>query len=219
MPQKLSRITVGVLDSLPTCSVHSLTQLVFVGLASGCLVGCYNSEQVCNDAAAVAPSVELGSWTDDSFFPIEEEAVVSPVWGPQGGQHIWAAVLATGVNPGDGEMVSESGGWLDFLFPQPVGRGAATVAEGHDPVSITFSMQYEEDLLAQTSVTFDAFLSGDVEMSVSSAQTVFVDAWEISEAYPEHDFVEAVMHVELLDACGTKVEDEVSILIEQSGYY
>ena len=94
MPQKLSRITVGVLDSLPTCSVHSLTQLVFVGLASGCLVGCYNSEQVCNDAAAVAPSVELGSWTDESFFPIEEEAVVSPVWGPQGGQHIWAAVLA-----------------------------------------------------------------------------------------------------------------------------
>jgi len=182
-------------------------------------MGCYSTEKVCNEAAAVEATVQLGAWDDNSFNSFEEGEVIAPAWGPQGGQHIWAAVLASGINPGDGEMVSESGGLLDFLFPQPAGGGFTTVAKGHDPVSLTFSMRYEDDLLAETQVDFDAFLEGDVEQSVSTAQTVFVDAWEIASVYPDHDFVEGVMHVELLDACGTKVEDERSILIEQSDYY
>ena len=186
-----------------------------VGAPAVFLLGCYNTEKVCSEAAEFEATVELGTWSNQSFASIEDGDVLPPIFGPQGGQHLAASVRATGVNPGNGEMVAESGGLLGFLFPQD---GGASVAKGTDPVSLTFRMQYEGGLIDSTQVVFQTFLDGTVESAVSDEQTVFMSSWQISEAYPDQEYVDATMRVKLVDVCGTLLEDERRIRIENPDY-
>ena len=111
-------------------SKYRLNGLSFGALSGLFLMGCYSTEKVCDEAVSVEPTVQLGAWNNNTFYAFEEGEVVAPAWGPQGGQHIWAAVLATGINPGNGEMVSDNGGFLDFLFPQPSRAGPVHRVDG-----------------------------------------------------------------------------------------
>lgn len=186
-----------------------------VGWSVLSLVGCYNTERVCSQALDYEATVELGTWSNGSFADLEDGDVLSPVFGPQGGQHLAAAVVATGVNPGNGEMVEEGGGFLDFLFPS---TGTATVANGRDPVSLTFRVEYEGGLIEPSRVVFETFLDGSVESATSLEQTVFMNYWQIAEAYPEQEFAEATLRVRLVDSCGTSLEDSREIRIPNPDY-
>ncbi|MEC7241892.1 MAG: hypothetical protein VXW32_11735 [Myxococcota bacterium] len=175
-----------------------------------CLTGCYNTDRVCSEAADYEASVELGAWSNGGFSSLEDGDAVAPTFGPQGGEHLAASVRASGVNPGNGEMKEDSGGLLGIFFPT---TGAATVATGRDPVNLTFRVHYEEGLLESSEVVFETFLQGDVESAVSLEQTVFMNSWQLSEAYPDEEFINATMRVKLVDACGTAVEDVREIRI------
>ena len=181
----------------------------------GLLVGCYNTERVCSDAADHEASVELGTWVNQAYAPIEDGDVLPSIFGPQGGEHLPASVLATGVNPGNGEMVEESGGLLGFLFPS---TGGATVAKGMDPVTLTFRLQYEQGLIEPSTVVLSTFLEGTVESAFSPEQTVFFNTWDIAEAYPDQEFADVSMQVRLVDACGTSVEDFREIRVANPRY-
>lgn len=181
----------------------------------GFLSGCYDTEQVCLEAGEYEAAVELGTWVNQGFAPIEDGDVLPAIFGPQGGEHLPASVQTTGVHPGNGEMVEESGGLLGFLFPPAPG---ATVPKGQDPVTLTFRLQYEQGLIEPNQVVLQTFLDGSVESAVSQEQTVFFSTWEIAEAYPDQDLVDITMRVKLVDACGTSVEDLREIQVENPRY-
>ena len=78
-----------------------------------------------------------------------------------------------------------------------------------------FALQFEEDLIAERAFDFATFLVGTPAESESTAQTVFVDPWELAYAYPDQLDVEAVMSVSLEDACGTVLTDSRALRIAQ----
>ena len=185
-------------------------------LAGAMVVGCHSTEAVCEEASMYAPSALVGTWKDDVFHAFEEGEALSPVWGPQGGQHIWGAIRVTGLNPGDGEMVSDGGG----IFGGGLEAGGlSTEAKGYDPLTLTFGIHYEDDLLEPTEFSFQAFLSGTPAQSTSPAQTVFVDPWALKDSYPDQLHIESEMWVRAKDACGTDVEDRRAFVIEQDEAY
>lgn len=50
----------------------------------------------CSDAAAFAPSVELGIG-ETEFLPVVDGTSLPTAWGIQGGQHVWVGVRTSGV--------------------------------------------------------------------------------------------------------------------------
>lgn len=180
------------------------------------VVACHNTEEICAEAALVEPTLVLGTW-DDGFQTWEDGAVLDLVFGIQGGYHIWGAVKVTGMNPGNGEMVSESG-----LFGGGVNDGGAPVLEpdGHDVLSLDFQLSFQDDVVSPTGMSFETFLDGTVEEAVSPAQTVFVSPWELVEGYGDGESIAAEMSVTATDACGTALTDSrrFTILVEDAYY-
>jgi hypothetical protein len=155
------------------------------------LTACYSTKKVCKEAATFEPSAEIGTGADQ-FELFEEGALLTPVFGPQGGFHIWGAVRVTGLNPGDGKMTFKK-------FRQ--------VAKGRDVVSLQFTLDFEDEVIGPRSVDFLDFMLGDVAQSETSGQTVFVDLWDVQEAYPDREQIDSVLSVTVEDACGTSVSD------------
>jgi hypothetical protein len=180
------------------------------------IVACHNTEKFCAEAAEFEPSLILGTW-DGEFLVWEEEEELGLVWGMQGGQHIWGAVQATGMNPGDGEMVS-SGGSL-FSWAQEVGGGFATEPRGHDVLALDFELRFQDDLVSPSKPSFSAFLDGTAELATSPPQTVFVSLWDLVEIYGAGETISAEMSVTATDACGTVLGDSRSLQINLDSYY
>lgn len=179
------------------------------------LVGCHDTQALCDEASLYEPTAVIGTWKNDAFHAYAEGEALAPVWGPQGGQHIWGAIRVTGMNPGDGEMVAEGGG----LFGDTEMGGLSTEAKGYDPLTLTFGIHYEDDVLEPTEYSFQAFLDGTPAESTSPAQTVFVDPWALKDSYPNQLHIESEMWVRAKDACGTDVEDRRAFVIEQDEDY
>lgn len=61
------------------------------------LTGC--PQDPCEAAAAVDPALAIGMGEKD-FTPLDDGDTVTLNYGSQGGRHIWVALQAAGVNPG-----------------------------------------------------------------------------------------------------------------------
>jgi hypothetical protein len=123
------------------------------------------------------------------------------------------------MNPGDGKMVSSGGSF--FPWSQKEGNiGGGAEPKGHDVLSLSFGLQFQEDEVSATQTTFPAFLDGTVAEATSPAQTVFVDSWTLVEAYGAGETITAEMSVTVTDACGTELSDSRGLSIEvEEGYY
>jgi len=178
---------------------------------------CHSTEKVCNEAAQFEASVSIGTGYE-AFESFEEGDYLSPVFGPQGGHHIWGSVQVTGFNPGDGKMVQDSS-----IFDQPLDGGgpASYTAKGHDVVSVVFTMSYPDDFYGPVEIPFDAFLEGDVQEAVNYGQTVFLASYDLLDQFPDEEEVEVEMGVTVTDACGTSMSDSKSfkIRMEEISFY
>lgn len=173
------------------------------------VAACHSTQEVCAEAALFEPSLVLGSW-DDDFQVWEEGDTLDLVWGLQGGHHIWGGVRVTGMNPGDGEMVSESNG---LLGGQTDGGSFALEPDGHDVLNLDFQITFQDDVVAPTDVSFEAFLDGTVEEAISPPQTVFVSLWDLMEGYGVGETLTAEMSATATDACGTTLSDSRAFTI------
>lgn len=63
------------------------------------LTACGEAE-TCEEVAAFAPVVEIGTG-QHGFLTMPSEPLPAE-WGPQGGQHVWISLKASGVQPGHG---------------------------------------------------------------------------------------------------------------------
>jgi hypothetical protein len=180
------------------------------------LSACHNTEKVCREAAEVEPSLILGTW-DDGFRVWEAGELLELVWGLQGGQHIWGAVQVTGLNPGDGEMVSSGGSF--FSWKQTAGGGFTTEPKGNDVLTLDFELHFQDDLVSPSKPSFSAFLDGTVESATSPPQTVFVSLWDLVETYGEGETISAEMTVTATDACGVSLSESRGLQILVDGSY
>ena len=139
------------------------------------LAACSSTPPVdyCLEAAAHEASITLGTGAD-SFEAIEEGALLTPYWGPQGGHHIWASFQATGINPGQGEMVPEHTGMLD-------GGSTPLIAEGDDPVMITLEVSLPDQEIGPYQGTYTLFASGDTSASSVTGLTAIIDLYGLIE--------------------------------------
>lgn len=155
-----------------------------------CMSGC---QDVCADASNTAPSVQFGSGSTD-FSPITSETILTPSWGPQGGQHIWGALQTTGLYPGIQKPL---------IGPD-------------DPLLVNFSVRYEGAVFASISDSF-VILEGDSELAEGYGFTLFLSelpgvfSYNYSTTQPSVP-VEVSAEVEVTDSCGTTVFDKVTTL-------
>jgi len=170
--------------------------LVFTGACSG-------TNHVCNKAGRQAASVVLGTGADH-FIAFEDEEVLRPVWGAQGGHHIWGSVQTTGLNPGFGDPPDERDGEGLRAGKPPFG----------DWVKLRFGFSYPDDVKDADEVTFESIMDGDEKLAESFGHTVFISPYRIFAKYPDQDAVRIEMSVQAEDVCGTVVSDQRAFIME-----
>ena len=153
----------------------------------------------CLEAAAHEASITLGTG-ENSFEAIEEGALLTPYWGPQGGHHIWASFEAKGINPGQGEMVSMHTGQLD-------GGYSPLIAEGDDPVMITLEVSLPDQEIGPYQGTYTLFANGDTSASSVYGLTAIIDLYGLVDSFPEEESIPASLWISVVDGCGTVVTD------------
>jgi len=156
----------------------------------------------CAEAAKHSPSLTAGTGAA-AFEAIEEGSVLTPVFGPQGGHHIWIALQATGLNPGQGEMVNTDSG---------LEGGGSLEAQGQDPVQVTIEISFDDGQIGPYRVAYTYFLEGDTEASELAGLTAIIDAWGIVARYEELSTVGATLWLSVVDGCGTIVTDSKPFL-------
>lgn len=172
--------------------------------------------QICKQASYATPSLVIGTG-EQSFVELESAEPVELVFGAQGGHHIEVALKATGLNPGQGEMI---------LDDELEGGGGIPEAVGEDPVTITLSTSVE-GISDSWSAEYTYFLQGSTSLASVAGLNAFVDAWDIAEAHEDSLTAMATIQATITDACGTEVSAEVSFAIDVSdipglygtGYY
>lgn len=153
----------------------------------------------CLEASAFEPSLTLGTG-ESSFEAFEEGALLTPYWGPQGGHHIWASFQATGINPGQGEMVSAHTGQID-------GGYSPLIAQGDDPVMITVEVSLPDQDIGPYQGSYTLFANGDTSSSSMYGLTAIIDLYGLVQEFPEQESIAASLWMSVVDGCGTVVTD------------
>jgi hypothetical protein len=159
----------------------------------------------CEKAKKVPASVKVGTGST-SFVDIDETSVLTPDTAGQGGHHIWTSVKATGLNPGQGEMIVQDSG-IDG------GYNYAATAVGDDPVLLTVEITFPDSTLGPYAVSYETFLDGNTENSSLSGITAILNVWAIMEHFEDQESVKASLFVSIKDSCGTIVTDRKEITI------
>ena len=174
-------------------------------------MGCSQASVVdhCVEAAAHAPSIALGTG-ESAFEDFEEGALLTPYWGPQGGHHIWVSFQATGINPGQGQMVPEDTGMT-------IGGIQYLVPSGTDPVMITLEVSLPDQEIGPFQGTYTRFADGDPSESSLHGLTAIIDLYGLVEQFPEEDSIPASLWISVVDGCGTVVTDRRDFQMQLSG--
>ena len=156
-----------------------MRKLMLLSLSILAHVACVNTQSQCEAASAFQPTLEVGVG-QSSFQAIEDGDAVYLESGGQGSMHLWLALKATGIVPGH----------------RPVGGSAQDTPSVHVYIEGTDGSVLVDDAL------WTPPFKGDVE------QSVLVDT-EVYPQYPsdagDSGAVEADIHVEVTDVCGTTV--------------
>jgi hypothetical protein len=158
----------------------------------------FTTEEVCEEAALYEASATIGyGTTEHSEF--NEEVVLEVEHGPQGGQHIYGAVLLTGMNPGE------------RVYSDPQGCGEAEV---YDNISIIYTLSFPDELYPDVIGTFGWWAEGGTpEESFVGGMQIEMDIWTVINTYPDQLEIPIGAHVVVTDACGTTVEDSGSFML------
>ncbi len=158
----------------------------------------FTTEEVCEEAALYEASATIGyGTTEHSEF--DDEVVLKVEHGPQGGQHIYGAVLLTGMNPGE------------RVFSDPKGCGEAEV---YDNISIVYTISFPDGLYPDVVENWGWWVEGGTpEESFGGSIQLEMDIWSVMAAYPDQLEIPMEAHVAVTDACGTTVEDSGSFML------
>jgi hypothetical protein len=173
-----------------------------------------NTAETCKKAAEHSASLSLG-FGEDKFNPIEDDSVITPDTAGQGGHHIWTAIKATGLNPGQGSMVSDTGN-------QTEGGFSRNIAVGTDPVLLTVEISFPDTDINAYLLSYDTFLDGDTENASLNGIVALVNAWTVVAHFEDQESAPAQLFVSIKDACGTVVnarKDFKMGLIDIPGLY
>jgi len=156
------------------------------------------TEEVCAEAALYEATATIGYGTTE-HMEFDEEVVLRVEHGPQGGQHIYGAVLLTGMNPGE------------RVFSDPRGCGEAEV---YDNISIIYTISYPDGLYPDVIANFNMWLEdGTPEEALGGSMQLVMDIWSVMAAYPDQLEIPMEAHVVATDVCGTTVEDSGSFIL------
>ncbi len=151
----------------------------------------FSTEEVCEDAALYEASAAIGYGTTE-FTVFDEGVVLHVEHGPQGAQHIFGAVLVTGINPGE------------RAFSEPRGCEGAEI---YDPVSVVYTLSFPEDLYPSITSYGVGWLEGGTTQEATSGPIQLVmNIWDVMAAYPDDSGITLTAHAVVTDACGTTVE-------------
>ena len=176
-----------------------------------CGFGCAKAADVdyCLEAAAHPPGITLGTG-ESSFEEFQDGALLTPYWGPQGGHHIWTSFQATGINPGQGEMVPEDTGMT-------IGGIQYLVPSGENPLMITLEVSLPDQEIGPYQGTHTRFAEGDTSASSLHGLTAIIDLYGLVERFPEEDSIPASLWISVVDGCGTVVTDRRDFEMQLSG--
>ena len=145
---------------------------------------------VCEEAAQYEASARVGTGEEAyEEFPLDD--VLRPVFGPQGGHHIYAGVRATGLNPG----IRVRG--------EPLGCPVSV----YDAVRGTYTHSFADNLYPAVVTEVWRRMEGTPESADWFIDYVYIDLFALQSAYEGQDEVAGEAHVTLTDKCGTTVED------------
>ncbi len=167
-----------------------------VGLVSGC------ETDYCGDD--VAPTLEVGDGTD-GFASIEDGDVLLVERGSQGGQHIWAAIMAKGVHPGSEDisqgLANDDLPWIEFQLESANG------------------VHSNDNLLRRP---LDRYEGGEL-FGLETRQVQFrhwvtlPDDWadlDMQDVEDDLETIDFVLRATVEDACGDTVTDEVTVRLD-----
>ena len=169
----------------------------------------------CDDLATYTPSVTLGTGSSE-FVSFEEGELLTPAYGPQGGHHIWVSFEATGINPGNGQMIP------DPAYADIDGGTIPSIPDGDDPVTIQTVVRFPNHELGPHDAAFVTFLKGDFDLSSLPGITAFVDVYTAVAELPDEESIPAEVSLSVTDSCGTLVEDTRAFemqLADVDGFY
>ncbi len=150
------------------------------------LTGC--PEDPCARAQQLDPVLDIGTGEND-FVPLEDGDTATLSYGNQGGQHIWTALHAAGLNPGE--------------------RGFFT--QDADPVRITLVLEGETDGALVGSYYSDwlAMAGGPEDAEITGLQLVVSLGYASYDDTEEEPLVQDYrLSAEVEDVCGTLVTAE-----------
>ena len=156
------------------------------------------TEEVCEEAALYEATATIGYGTS-AYSEFDEQVVLHVEHGPQGGQHIYGAVLLTGMNPGE------------RVFSEP--RGCEQ-AEVYDPISMVYTLSFPEALYPDVIGYGGQWVEGGTtEEAFSGSIQLIMDIWGVMAAYPDETEIGLSAHVLVTDACGTTVEANDTLVL------
>lgn len=140
----------------------------------------------CERAALVSPSLEIGVG-EEVFSPLSEGDTLPLEYGSQGGQHVWIALRAHGLDPGND----------------------AVVGRDRDPPQVLVSLlDGDGENRGEGTISWEAF-DGDEESSeITGVQLFFFPADEdgVDPAY--------VLTAMVQDVCGNVLGHEMTVAVE-----
>ncbi len=175
-----------------------------LALCAALLSGC--ATDYCGDD--VASWIEVGASHGDGdavFVPITDGAVLAVERGSQGGQHVWAALRARGLDPGSEDisegLANDDLPWVEFQLESDEGvhssdnllRRPLDRTDGPEPYG-----------LMDRQVQFRHWVSLPPDWADQ-------DMGEVEAALEEVDFT---LRVILEDACGDTLTDEVIVRLD-----
>jgi hypothetical protein len=175
-----------------------LVSLGLLATATLTLTAC-EPENPCEGVDIIPASQTFIGYGTTEHSEFDDEVVLKVEHGPQGGQHIYGAVLLTGMNPGE------------RAFSDPRGCGQAEV---YDHISIIYTISYPDELYPDVVANFGMWLEdGTPEEALGGSLQLVMDIWSVMAAYPDQLEIPMDAHVAVTDACGTTAEDSGSFML------
>lgn len=158
----------------------------------------------CSDPCAddVAPWIEVGDGTH-GFTSIEDGAVLAVERGSQGGQHVWAAVLAGGLHPGSPDITeglrNDDLPWIEFQLESAEGvhSNENLLRRPLDPIGDHHGLETRQVPFRHWPVLPDDWAEQDIGEREAHLETV--------------DFT---LRVIIDDACGDTLTDERTVRLD-----
>ncbi len=169
----------------------------------------------CDDLDGTTPSVTVGTG-ESSFDPLSEGDHLTPAWGPQGGQHLWASVRTTGLHPGslgsrsavspstiaisvhDDEGAVASYGPVERSLQRRLGDGFQGEATGLTAVvHAAWDLGYPLDFLLPDGTSYEDATAADWEAASAEARA---RTWSFEAT--------------VTDACGNEASDAVAVRLD-----